>query len=131
MERAGLIHELMLISGSAERLPRVLSVTADSSSATVQLGVSPDLHWFQGHFPGHAILPGVVQIDWAAMICRAVFGHLHAPREIRRLKFRSIIAPPNDVELTVRRKDDHRVDFWYSAAAERKSEGTLVFSEAD
>jgi 3-hydroxymyristoyl/3-hydroxydecanoyl-(acyl carrier protein) dehydratase len=131
MDRAGLVHELRRIFGAAERLPRVLSVTAESSSATVRLGVPPDLHWFQGHFPGHAILPGIVQIDWAAMICRAVFGHMRAPRDIHRLKFRSIIAPPDDVELTVRRKDEHRVDFWYTGAAERKSEGTLVYPEAD
>jgi 3-hydroxymyristoyl/3-hydroxydecanoyl-(acyl carrier protein) dehydratase len=129
VDHEGLIHELRRFSGSNDRLPRVLSVAEESASATVQLGVSPDLHWFRGHFPDRPILPGIVQVDWAVMICRAVFGHLNAPCEIRRLKFRSMIAPGEDVELTIRRKGDHQVGFWYVGAGETKSEGTLVFPE--
>jgi 3-hydroxymyristoyl/3-hydroxydecanoyl-(acyl carrier protein) dehydratase len=55
--------------------------------------------YFEGHFPGCPILPGVVQIGWAIE-----FARLHVPlsarfRSLAAVKFTRVIQPNAAVEL--------------------------------
>ena len=58
-----------------------------------------DLQAFQGHFPGHPVLPGVVQVDWAIRFGTRAFGDLGGFRGIDQLKFQALIRPGDVVEL--------------------------------
>ncbi|MBR9728318.1 thioester dehydrase [Shewanella intestini] len=47
-----------------QKLPEVVASRLDEQSLQVDLFVSEDIVYFKGHFDSHALLPGVVQLDW-------------------------------------------------------------------
>ncbi len=93
-------------------LPDVISVAVESNSATIELSV-PHLPWFDGHFDGEPVLPGIALVLWA----KAAFAE-HFPlavlQEIPRVKFRRVIGP--DSRLQLRLKVGRRLAFAYLAA---------------
>lgn len=86
-----------------ERLPRIIACHATGPGAVeLDLEIRPELLWFQGHFPGSPILPGVVQIHWAVGFAQSHLGlDLPAAREIQ-IKFKAVITPGDPVTLALR-----------------------------
>jgi 3-hydroxymyristoyl/3-hydroxydecanoyl-(acyl carrier protein) dehydratase len=71
------------------------------------LHIPNELIYFKGHFPDQAILPGVVQLDWAIGFAQSVFAlEPHVVGAIKQLKFSQIIHPNQDVCLRL----DHNMD---------------------
>src|SRR5271170_5737285 len=91
---------MCLVWGRQMNLPPVLAVRASKEDEVViDIEMSAELEAFHGHFPGHPILPGVVQIDWVA---RFAMLHLNIEKLSARdfqVKFRNIIRPGNPVSL--------------------------------
>ncbi|UEP32073.1 MULTISPECIES: AMP-binding protein [unclassified Burkholderia] len=58
-----------------------------------ELRVPPTLAHFDGHFPGLPILPGVVQIDWAARLAGREMPAVREIRSIEHLKFKAPVPP--------------------------------------
>lgn len=110
------------------KLPTQLSRDATGDSLFVSLEIPEDLDCFRGHFPGFAVLPGVVQLHWAVEIGREHFGFAGATRDIRRLKFKSVVSPPATLELELIRTGSNEVRFVYSARGTIYSQGRLGFS---
>jgi 3-hydroxymyristoyl/3-hydroxydecanoyl-(acyl carrier protein) dehydratase len=74
--------------------PVVMDRRVDAAGgAEVDLVVPHDLHYFQGHFAGTPVVPGVVQIKWALgfaselLHTRGVFAGMEA------LKFLEVMQP--------------------------------------
>jgi predicted hotdog family 3-hydroxylacyl-ACP dehydratase len=63
--------------------------------------VPAKLAWLEGHFPGHPIVPGFVQLDWALALAREALGVTAAPGRIEALRFRSPLLPEVEFELAV------------------------------
>ena len=63
--------------------------------------VPRSLFYFHGHFPDFAILPGMVQIDWALMLARRYMGLSSGPVASMRVKFTKPITPGADLQLTL------------------------------
>jgi predicted hotdog family 3-hydroxylacyl-ACP dehydratase/3-hydroxymyristoyl/3-hydroxydecanoyl-(acyl carrier protein) dehydratase len=61
--------------------------------------VSPDLAWLEGHFPGHPLVAGFVQLDWVLGLAREGLGLADAPEAIEALKFRSPLQPGTRFEI--------------------------------
>ena len=110
--------------------PEILSAQIDVESATIKLKISSGLHWFNGHFPDQPVLPGVVQLHWAVLFAQACFGFTAVPTEIKRLKFKKIVMPPQELELTVSKHGSGEVQFEFSSPDATNSEGRLVFGGA-
>ena len=68
----------------------------------LQLDIPHELVYFQGHFPNEPILPGVVQIDWAACMSQTYFGLIGDFVGLKQLKFTQVIRPGQTVRLTLR-----------------------------
>lgn len=106
-------------------LPQILSREA----ACFRLRLDPGHFAFEGHFPGQPILPGVVQLDWAARLGAEVFGPLGEFRGLRSIKFQGLIEPGAEVELYL---DYHPgqgiLSFIYTQDTVRKSTGMLLFT---
>lgn len=80
---------------------RLLERTDDS--ARLALNVDAKNPFFEGHFPEAAILPGVVQVDWAMRAARDLFAELPAEfGGMEALKFRNVIVPDTKLELSLR-----------------------------
>jgi uncharacterized membrane protein/3-hydroxymyristoyl/3-hydroxydecanoyl-(acyl carrier protein) dehydratase len=90
--------------------------------------VPANLSYFRGHFDGHAILPGVVQVE--VLVARQVaitWPELARIRRVTRLRFRRPIRPGDDLVLEIKRSERERVDFDVRCGAEACSSGTLHF----
>jgi 3-hydroxymyristoyl/3-hydroxydecanoyl-(acyl carrier protein) dehydratase len=90
--------------------------------------VPVDLAYFEGHFEGHAILPGVVQVE--VLVARQVattWPELGAIRKLTRLRFRRPIRPGDDLVLELTRPERERVDFDVRRGTEPCTSGTLHF----
>jgi 3-hydroxymyristoyl/3-hydroxydecanoyl-(acyl carrier protein) dehydratase len=128
MQVFDLDHRPVRLPDADKSFPRVLSLTGDESQVFVQLDISPDLDWFRGHFPDQPVLPGVVQLHWAVLVAQACYDLTAAPKEIKRLKFKNIVTPPQLLELTVSLQGSDEVQFDFSHSGARFSEGRLIFT---
>lgn len=112
-------------------LPQLIRSEQADAGLTLTLIVPASLIYFPGHFPVHAILPGVVQIDWAIQFGRQHFGITGGFQKMEALKFQAIIEPQQQIQLTL----DYRLAtgkllFSYDSARGRHSSGRIVFATA-
>lgn len=84
-------------------LPTVIARHADAASLDLELDVGADCPWFAGHFPGQPILPGVVQIGWAAHFAGELTKRDTPPTVLDRVKFKRPILPETRLTLRLRR----------------------------
>lgn len=105
--------------------PRLLSVLSEEGGYRLLVLVDSDLEWFEGHFPGTPVLPGVVQLHWAVQVSRSLFGIETTPGAVDRLKFQNVVAPPRVIELQVGRPDRGRIPFTFRSLDVTHSSGTL------
>ncbi|SFU77507.1 AMP-binding protein [Pseudoduganella namucuonensis] len=118
-----------LASRPRQPLPRELEVTPDK--VVLELFIPEDLLYFEGHFPGAPILPGVAQLDWAVAYARRYFAPSGVFRDVAALKFQQVIAPG----ATVRAEFTYdaakgSVQFQYLSAAGRHASGRIIFAPA-
>ena len=110
-------------------MTKTLPPVLHRSGQTFTLAMDPDLTAFQGHFPGHPILPGVVQVDWAIRFGAEAFGPLGGFCAIEHLKFQDPILPGEPVQLHLDYDPGPgRLRFQYRAGSVRKSSGVIQFA---
>lgn len=108
-------------------LPRVRA-RRTGPDLVLTLDLDPALAGFQGHFPGDPILPGVVQVDWAARFGAEAFGPLAPFRGLSQVKFHRTLRPGQSVDLHLAFDPDRgRLQFAYQQGAETVSRGALLF----
>jgi len=130
MQEFDLGHTLVRLPDADQNFPKVLALAGDASQVRLQIDIAADLSWFRGHFPTHPVLPGVIQLHWAALVAQACFELQTFPTEIKRLKFKHVMSPGQRVELTLTLRPEAEVQFIYESAEARYSEGRLCFGEA-
>lgn len=94
-----------LFSPSSPWLPSVLGLRRDGDALDLALRVPPELGHFAGHFPGLAILPGVVMVDWAARLAQH-YGEshtswMHGVPSLQQVKFTAPVQPGALLDLTL------------------------------
>jgi len=93
--------------------------------------VAQDHLAFEGHFPGEAILSGLIQVDWAIRLGRECFGLSGVFLRLDHLKFLAPIRPAEPVELRLSWDDGAGcLDFLYLGREGRKSQGMVVFDHS-
>jgi 3-hydroxymyristoyl/3-hydroxydecanoyl-(acyl carrier protein) dehydratase len=110
-----------------QTLPEVLAVRRDTTHlARVQLRLPSELLYFHGHFHGAAILPAVVQIDWAMHYAAELLDLSGTFAGMDRLKFSRVLMPRDEPELRLElRPEKQRLEFSYHTAHGRHSSGQL------
>jgi len=109
-------------------LPEILAERGAGERIELDLRVPADLAYFDGHFPGMPILPGVVQIDWSIRLGRERLPLRGGFVAAEQLKFLSIIRPDMRLTLSLQiNTHGERLGFSYAAKERKYSSGTLVF----
>lgn len=126
IELARVPEETFGADGGAEG-PPIVSWIRDTNRDRFLLDLQAELTCFAGHFVGHPILPGVVQLHWAAILARSRCGFTDTPREVLRLKFRRIAVPPRLIELQIEYSEPSRVAFRLVSFQQAHAQGVLAF----
>jgi 3-hydroxymyristoyl/3-hydroxydecanoyl-(acyl carrier protein) dehydratase len=107
--------------------PIVTASRISAPTAALSLVIPPDLEYFDGHFPGAPIVPGVVQIAWALDLASRYLGVRGDCIGMEALKFQHVMVPGLAVELTLRWADaDAKLHFSFDGEGTRFGSGRLL-----
>jgi len=99
------------------------------SVVRLQAVVPANLEYFAGHFPEHAVLPGVVQVHWVGELSQYIFQQ-SGFSELKSIKFSSMVLPEQRFTLELKHSVQKRsVRFSYTDQDEKLSSGMLSFAQ--
>ncbi|MCP3697718.1 MAG: 3-hydroxyacyl-ACP dehydratase [Aliivibrio sp.] len=104
-----------------KRKPTIISTKIDTEdqnkpSVVIIMRVDNDIFDFTGHFPGHPLLPGVTQVDWAIYYGQIYLQANSIFQGLEVLKFQEPILPNTEIELELRWvKDKEKLYFAFSS----------------
>lgn len=104
-----------------------LNIRAQSESeAEVEFALTPELIFFEGHFPDRPILPGVAQAHIAVLIAQRLWETWPSGADLSKLKFKRVLAPNEVVTLHLKRDAAlGRISFRYRLGEIEISEGEI------
>lgn len=123
----GKAMQARLLAEFDPRRPPLRAVQATDSGQDLTLLIDPALPQFAGHFPGHPILAGVVQLEWAEMFGRERFGITGEFAGMEALKFQRVIMPRQRVMLSLSWAAG-KLGFRYRSDQGQHSSGRLLFT---
>jgi len=101
---------------------------SDGRRHTFVLEVPEDLAWFEGHFPGAPVLPGISTVHDAVLAqVHRLRPDLGQPSAVRNLKFHRIVGPGTELVLHLDFRGELRVDFEVVCGGSPVSSGRLFF----
>ena len=111
--------------------PEIVGLARTEARVELKLVIPETLLYFRGHFPGFAILPGVVQLDWAIQYGMQYFALGQVCSNEIRIKFRKPIRPGHHVTLTLKYLPARNsIQFDYTDADGACSSGQIRFVSA-
>ncbi len=114
--------------GLFPKICKVSFADGNASQVVLDLHVQPGIAHFSGHFPGAAILPGIVQMDWAIHFARRYLGLAGYFSAVEKLKFLGVVRPDTRLQLSLSWDSERRrLDFAYAAPQRKYSSGRIVF----
>ncbi len=70
-----------------------------TNEISADIHVPSDSPWFEGHFPGEPILPGVAQIGMVFDAIRKTHNQGLKVSSVRRVRFKGIIRPDDQLKI--------------------------------
>jgi 3-hydroxyacyl-[acyl-carrier-protein] dehydratase len=81
----------------------------ESNNISAEATLAPDSLWFDGHFPGFPILPGIAELALVSDMLKEHAkskGRSVSVSEIRKVRFRQFVKPNDTLEI-VSTPDEH------------------------
>ncbi|HEY6000632.1 MAG TPA: hypothetical protein VI078_15200 [bacterium] len=66
----------------------------------VDVWVPADSPWFDGHFPGQPVLPGIAQLAMVADLIQSALGLPARVAEVSRVRFKQMILPGEQLQVS-------------------------------
>jgi 3-hydroxymyristoyl/3-hydroxydecanoyl-(acyl carrier protein) dehydratase len=109
--------------------PRIQS----DGSITAETVIDADDPWFDGHFPGAPVLPAVAQLAMVRELIRSAVDPDAEVAGIRRVKFKEMIQPGQELSLSAARKkgSDSVFAFKLICAGRLACSGTVMLRRGD
>ncbi len=99
----------------------------DASAGRARFTAVPAPAYFEGHFPGHPVLPAVAQLAIVRQALTRLLGHETAIVVVERLRCARPVLPGETLTLDLYWSDAcARVRFVLSLSTDRVSDGVLV-----
>ncbi len=111
-------------------LPFVTDYAKDKNAAQYSLIFADGCNFFEGHFNGFHVLPGVVQLYYAHRYAEDAFGIEVSDNCVKKIKFSKIIKPNQKIKLVFERKDN-LINYMYMHDDKICSSGVLTINEKD
>jgi 3-hydroxymyristoyl/3-hydroxydecanoyl-(acyl carrier protein) dehydratase len=92
--------------------------------------VPKDLDCFSGHFPGHPVVPGALQLDWAMDVVAELLDAPPRIAELESLKLRAPLGPGHVFRIHVRNVANDKIDFTISAEGVDYARGRVCLAHA-
>lgn len=80
--------------------------TAAGAVAEAQVSVPAESPWFDGHFPGMPLLPGIAQLAMVESVIKGAFTPTLSAARFSRVRFKLKIGPATPVTVKVTRKTE-------------------------
>ncbi len=94
----------------------------------LSFNIPENLHWFDGHYPDHPIVPGVVEIDWAINFAKIYLNLDVNFKGIEALKFHELIEPNDEIFLhLIYKKEEKKLHFSFTSQTSKLSSGRILF----
>jgi 3-hydroxymyristoyl/3-hydroxydecanoyl-(acyl carrier protein) dehydratase len=109
-------------------------VEVEGDRARLRVIVPADLRYFEGHFEGRPMLPGIAQlVGIAHQRGREVFGDLGRERRMARVKFEAVIHPGDALDVVLERsvglrEGETQVRFEIARDGARCASGVIVYA---
>lgn len=121
-----LLQQLLMLDSA--KFPQLLYCLLGADKVKLELRIQPELVYFEGHFPGQPILPGVTQLAWTEQYGKLFFAIEQPFLTMEVIKFKKIIQPDAVVTMTLEWKaDSGKLYFDLSSATESHSSGRMVY----
>jgi len=124
-----LFRPLETASAEADR-PIVLDQFRGEDHLERSCRVPEDLGCFAGHFPGHPVVPGALQIDWAMDVAAELLDALPHVAELESVKFPAPLGPGQNFRIRVCKKTDDRIEFTISGDDADHARGRVRLTRA-
>lgn len=112
------------------RRPHARLLEHGADAATLRIEVAASSPFFDGHFAGAPILPGVTQIDWVIRFARELFALPAEFARIEHLKFHDWIGAGTEITLTLERAGADGIGFRIASAERAHASGRVRFAVA-
>ncbi len=94
-------------------LPTIIDVEEETDKVLLTLTINAKLRCFRGHFDDAAIVPGVVQLDWAITFAKEYLSMQGDVLDVSVLKFQKLLFPDKQVQLQMIKKSSTKFTFSY------------------
>lgn len=112
------------------QLPQIIDVKKSDLAVEFKLSFPGNLNYFDGHFPGTPILPGVAQIHCAILLAAEHLDIKPHLKEMKAVKFNHLIRP--DIEICLRLEysaHNHKLSYIYYDEDRKYSSGTIILND--
>lgn len=112
------------------KFPQLLFCRRSANRVVLEVRVRTGLAYFDGHFPGQPILPGVAQLAWVEAYGKLFFAIDRPFLTMEVIKFKKIIQPGALLTMTLEWKDETgKLYFEIHSATASHSSGRMVYGE--
>ena len=106
--------------------PIMQNITKTEKFFSAEFTFLKDSTYFNGHFPGHPILPGVIQIYFVLSLIKQYFNMETNDYHVLKLKFSSLILPDTPIHFELKRDTENEFSFNYFDNDKKYSNGKIV-----
>jgi acyl-coenzyme A synthetase/AMP-(fatty) acid ligase len=108
----------LFANGNLPRLPEVIARQEQDGALLLSLFIPANLYYFDGHFPGRPVLPGVVQTHWAVHYGSENWGDLGNFSALEAVKFQQVVTANQTLQLRLEYQPDKgKLYFTYTSEA--------------
>lgn len=103
----------------------------DDQTLSAEVHVPNGSEWFNGHFPGHPVLPGIAQLGMVFDVIRHSFAGPLRVTAVSRVRFKQMILPDDHLNVSATPRPAHEGSYAFriTKGDELVCSGTMAVQE--